>query len=161
MTSQADPQAPERPIRAHIQARVFCVAPPSIPGISAAGGLQLMLQDRSGGSVGFLAQRGQFLAEPRRPELDGVRRSSPRQSRSVRGCRQRQSARQGVALSEVYAALQRSSRPYVNDFSRFGANGRCSVQAEGPVRTTAGHPQILRPNNNGDGPVSSSQRSHK
>jgi HAE1 family hydrophobic/amphiphilic exporter-1 len=57
------------------EARVFAVAPPAIPGISAAGGFSMMLQDRSGGSVAFLAQNVQkFLAAAaKRPELQGVR----------------------------------------------------------------------------------------
>ena len=54
------------------EARVFALAPPAIPGISAAGGFSLFLQDRSGGSVEFLAAERQALraeAARKRPEL--------------------------------------------------------------------------------------------
>src|SRR5260370_38315952 len=37
------------------EARVFALGPPAIPGISAAGGFSMFLQDRSGGRVGVLA----------------------------------------------------------------------------------------------------------
>src|SRR6185369_7231205 len=37
------------------EARVFAISPPAIPGVSAAGGFSMFLQDRSGGTVEFLA----------------------------------------------------------------------------------------------------------
>ena len=57
------------------EARVFAVNPPAIPGISAAGGFSMMLQDRSGQDYGYLAKNvGAFLAEAgKRPELAGLR----------------------------------------------------------------------------------------
>src|SRR3981081_1312002 len=57
------------------EARVFALAPPAIPGISAAGGFSMFLQDRSGGSVEFLAANvKRFVDEARkRPELGNVK----------------------------------------------------------------------------------------
>src|SRR5260370_36564271 len=37
------------------EARVFALGPPAIPGISAAGGFSMFLQDRSGGARGCFA----------------------------------------------------------------------------------------------------------
>jgi HAE1 family hydrophobic/amphiphilic exporter-1 len=75
MTSQAILKRLNGQFSRIVEARVFVVAPPAIPGISSAGGFSMMLQDRSGGSVAFLAQNvGKFLAAAKkRPELDGVR----------------------------------------------------------------------------------------
>src|SRR5260370_33127862 len=50
------------------EARVFALAPPAIPGISAAGGFSMFLQDRSGGAGGVFAPNGKRLgAEARKP----------------------------------------------------------------------------------------------
>src|SRR5260370_23995805 len=53
------------------EARVFALGPPAIPGISAAGGFSMFLQDRSGGSGEFLAANAKRLVDEarKRPEL--------------------------------------------------------------------------------------------
>jgi HAE1 family hydrophobic/amphiphilic exporter-1 len=141
MTSQAILKRLNGQFSRIVEARVFVVAPPAIPGISSAGGFSMMLQDRSGGSVGFLAQNvGKFLAEAKkRPELDGVRPLfSPAVPQLFADVDKDKALKQGVALSEVYAALQTFlGGSYVNDFSRFGRQWKVFVQAEGSVRTTA------------------------
>ena len=123
-----------------VEARVFVVAPPAIPGISAAGGFSMMLQDKSGGSLGFLAQNvGKFLAEAKhRPEIDGVRPLfSPAVPQMFADVDKDKALKQGVALSEVYAALQTFlGGSYVNDFSRFGRQWKVFVQAEGNERAS-------------------------
>ncbi|MDB4946092.1 MAG: efflux system, inner rane transporter CmeB [Labilithrix sp.] len=121
------------------EANVIAVAPPAIPGISAAGGFSMMLQDRSGGSVPYLAQNVQkFVAEARkRPELQGVRPVfSPAVPQLFADVDKDKALKQGVPLTEVYAALQTYlGGSYVNDFSRFGRQWRVFVQAEAAVRT--------------------------
>ena len=140
MTSQAILKRLNGKFQSIVEARIFAVAPPSIPGISAAGGFSMMLQDRSGGSVQFLAQNvGKFLAEAKkRPELDGVRPLfSPAVPQLFADVDKDKVLKQGVALSEVYNALQTFlGGSYVNDFSRFGRQWKVFVQAEGNVRTT-------------------------
>jgi HAE1 family hydrophobic/amphiphilic exporter-1 len=120
-------------------ARVFAVAPPAIPGISATGGFSMMLQDRSGGSYEFLAQNVQkFVAEARkRPELDGIRPNfSPAVPQLFADVDKDKVLKEGVALSEVYAALQTFlGGAYINDFSRFGRQWRVFLQAEPSYRT--------------------------
>jgi HAE1 family hydrophobic/amphiphilic exporter-1 len=121
------------------EARVFAVAPPAIPGISATGGFSMMLQDRSGGSYEFLAQNVQrFVAEARkRPELDGIRPNfSPAVPQLFADVDKDKVLKEGVALSEVYAALQTFlGGSYINDFSRFGRQWRVFLQAEPSYRT--------------------------
>jgi HAE1 family hydrophobic/amphiphilic exporter-1 len=123
------------------EARVFCVAPPAIPGISAAGGFSLMLQDRSGGSYGFLAENvGKFLAEAKkRPELAGLRPIfSPAVPQLFATVDKDKALKQGVAISEIYNTLQTFlGGSYVNDFTRFGRQWRVFVQAEASDRTSA------------------------
>ena len=123
------------------EANVIAVPPPAIPGISAAGGFSMMLQDRGGNSVAYLAQNvGKFLAEAKkRPELVGLRPVfSPAVPQLFADVDKDKVIKQGVALSEVYAALQTYlGGSYVNDFSRFGRQWRVFVQAEASVRTKA------------------------
>jgi HAE1 family hydrophobic/amphiphilic exporter-1 len=73
-------------IKAHVQEALskvtsgiaFSFPPPAIPGVGTSGGFSFVLEDRSGGTVEFLAQNEQaFLAEARkRPELAGVMTTS-------------------------------------------------------------------------------------
>ncbi len=123
------------------EARVFVVGPPAIPGISAAGGFSMMLQDRTGNSYEFLAQNvGKFVAEARkRPELAGVRPNfSPSVPQLFAEVDKDKALKEGVAISEVYNALQTFlGGSYVNDFTRFGRQWRVFLQAEPSFRTTA------------------------
>jgi HAE1 family hydrophobic/amphiphilic exporter-1 len=123
------------------EGRVFAVGPPAIPGISAAGGFSMMLQDRSGGTYEFLAQNvGRFVAEARkRPELTGLRPIfSPAVPQLFADVDKDKALSEGVAISEIYNALQTFlGGSYVNDFTRFGRQWRVFVQAEPSYRTNA------------------------
>jgi HAE1 family hydrophobic/amphiphilic exporter-1 len=118
---------------------VIAVAPPAIPGISAAGGFSLMLQDRSGGPYEFLAANvGKFMAEARkRPELENVRPNfSPAVPQLFADVDKDKAMKEGVSVTEIYAALQTFlGGSYVNDFSRFGRQWRVFLQAEAADRT--------------------------
>jgi HAE1 family hydrophobic/amphiphilic exporter-1 len=121
-------------------ARVFALMPPAIPGISASGGFSMMLQDRSGGSVEFLAQNvGKFLAAAsKRPELAGVRPNfSPGVPQLYADVDKEKALKLGVPLSEVYGALQTFlGGAYINDFTRFGRQWRVFAQAAPEFRTS-------------------------
>jgi HAE1 family hydrophobic/amphiphilic exporter-1 len=123
------------------EARIFAVAPPAIPGISAQGGFSMFLQDRSGGSYEFLAQNvGKFVAEARkRPELANVRPNfSPAVPQLFADVDKDKALSEGVPITEVYNALQTFlGGSYVNDFSRFGRQWRVFLQAEPSFRTSA------------------------
>jgi hydrophobic/amphiphilic exporter-1 (mainly G- bacteria), HAE1 family len=120
------------------EARVFALAPPAIPGVSAAGGFSMMLQDRSGGPVEFLAENvRRFVAEARkRPELQNVNpNASPAVPQLFAEVDKEKALKQGVAIGDVYATLQAFlGGSYVNDFSRFGRQWKVYVQAEPQFR---------------------------
>ncbi|HKO93789.1 MAG TPA: efflux RND transporter permease subunit, partial [Polyangiaceae bacterium] len=116
----------------------FAIQPPAIPGLGSQGGFSLWLQDRSGGSVEFLAQQlNTFLAAARqRPELTGVNSPFTAQVPQVFTNVDRDKAlRQGVDLSDVYQTMQAYlGGLYVNQFNRFGRQWRVFLQAEGNER---------------------------
>jgi HAE1 family hydrophobic/amphiphilic exporter-1 len=122
------------------EARVFAVSPPAIPGISAAGGFSMMLQDKTGNPYEFLAQNvGRFVAEAqKRPELAGVRPIfSPAVPQLFADVDKDKALKEGVALGEIYNALQTFlGGSYINDFSRFGRQWRVFLQAEPAFRTS-------------------------
>jgi HAE1 family hydrophobic/amphiphilic exporter-1 len=123
------------------EARVFAILPPAIPGISAAGGFSMMLQDRSGGSVDFLADNvKKFLAEAKkRPELQNViANASPAVPQLFADVDKEKAMKQGVAVADVYGALQTFlGSSYVNDFSRFGRQWKVFLEAEPQYRQSA------------------------
>ncbi|HEX4451012.1 MAG TPA: multidrug efflux RND transporter permease subunit [Kofleriaceae bacterium] len=114
--------------------RVIAVSPPAIPGISAAGGFSMMLQDRSGGKYEVLAANVmKFIAEARkRPELLNVRPNfSPAVPQLFADVDKDKALKEGVSVAEIYAALQTYlGGSYINDFSRFGRQWRVFMQAE-------------------------------
>jgi HAE1 family hydrophobic/amphiphilic exporter-1 len=119
-------------------ARVIAVGPPAIPGISAAGGFSMMLQDRSGADYGFLAKNVlAFIGEARkRPELENVRPNfSPAVPQLFADVDKDKALKQGVQVADIYNALQTFlGGSYVNDFSRFGRQWRVFLQAEAKDR---------------------------
>ena len=121
------------------EARVFALGPPAIPGISAAGGFSMFLQDRSGGSVEFLAANvKRFVDEARkRPELVNVNPNfSPSVPQLYAKVDKEKLLKQGVPVSDVYAALQTFlGGSYVNDFTRFGRQWKVFLAAEPQYRT--------------------------
>src|SRR5678815_1206192 len=123
------------------EARVFAFQPPAIPGIGTAGGANMMLQDRSGQSVEFLAQNvGKFIAAARkRPEFQAVTANfSPAVPQLFVQVDKDKVLKQGVALTDVYGAMQAFlGGSYVNDFTRFGRQWKVFLQAEGPSRVKA------------------------
>ena len=121
-------------------ARVIAVSPPAIPGISAAGGFSLMLQDRAGSSYDFLAQNVmKFVAEARkRPELQAVRPNFlPAVPQLFADVDKDKALKEGVQIAEVYNTLQTFlGGSYANDFSRFGRQWRVFLQAEAADRSS-------------------------
>jgi HAE1 family hydrophobic/amphiphilic exporter-1 len=120
------------------EARVFALAPPAIPGISAAGGFSLFLQDRTGNSVEFLAENvKRFVAAARkRPELQNVIPNfSPAVPQLYAEVDREKVMKQGVPIADVYATLQAFlGGAYVNDFTRFSRQWKVFVQAAPEAR---------------------------
>jgi len=123
------------------EAIAFAFPPPAIPGVGTSGGVTLMLQDRSGGSVEFLAENTQrFVAAARkRPEIASVTTPFVADVPQLFAKVDRDKAlKQGVEIESVYQTLQTFMGGYfVNFFNRFGRTWRVYVQAEGEFRTRA------------------------
>ena len=143
------------------EAFAITLMPPSIPGLGAAGGFSLWLQDRSGGSVDFLDQNTQkFLAACRtRPELVGVNSLFSTAVPQIFADVDRDKVlKQGVAINDVYQTLQAYlGGLYLNQFNRFGRQWRVFLQAEGEERLTDSDIKqyFVRNNDNNMVPLSS------
>ena len=136
-------------IKAHVnqelsklpEAIAFAFPPAAIPGVGTAGGVTFMLEDRSGGSVQFLADNTQrFLAEARkRPEIASATTTLVADVPQVFAKVDRDKVlKQGVAIEDVYQTLQTFMGGFfVNYFNRFGRTWQVYVQAEGEFRTRA------------------------
>jgi len=121
------------------EAIAFPFAPPTIPGFGAAGGFNLMLQDRSGTlSVADLdRETKKFLGAARqRPELANLFTSFDAGVPQLAIDLDREKARKlGVPIDEVFSTLQAIlGGSYVNDFNRFGRLYRVFVQADAEFR---------------------------
>ena len=122
-------------------AQAFAFGPPSIPGVGNAGGFDVMVQDRSGQGVDYLAQNTmRFIDELRkRPELQGVvtvfRPDVPQIYADVDSDKV---YKLGVSERDVYDTLQALlGSTYVNQFNRFGRVWKVFLQAEPEFRVTA------------------------
>jgi hydrophobic/amphiphilic exporter-1 (mainly G- bacteria), HAE1 family len=123
------------------EARVFALLPPAIPGISAAGGFSMFLQDRSGGSVAFLAGNVKKFVDAarKRLELQNINPNfSPAVPQIFAEVDKEKAMKQGVPIADVYSTLQAFlGGTYVNDFTRFSRQWKVLVQAEPAYRRDA------------------------
>jgi HAE1 family hydrophobic/amphiphilic exporter-1 len=122
-------------------ARAFAFGPPAIPGLGTRGGVTLMLQDRSGKDVAFLAEHvGKFLGSAsQRKELALVAPIfSPAVPQVFVNVDREKVLKQDLQLSAVYQTLQTFMGSYfVNYFNRFGRQWQVYIQAEGDYRRDA------------------------
>nr|PZR78626.1 MAG: hydrophobe/amphiphile efflux-1 family RND transporter [Chthoniobacterales bacterium] len=119
----------------------FAFSPPSIPGIGTAGGVTMMLEDRAGKDVQFLAENlNKFLdAARKRPEVASATTTFlPLVPQVFIDVDRDKVLKQGVDLTQVSQTLQTFMGGYfVNYFNRFGRQWQVFVQAEGEYRTKA------------------------
>ena len=122
-------------------AQAFGFAPPAIPGVGSAGGFDVMLQDRGGNDVAYLAANAQRFIEAagQRPELAGVvtvfRPNVPQLFADVN---KDKVYKLGVSSRDVYGTLQALlGSAYVNQFNRFGRTWKVFLQAEPEFRVKA------------------------
>ena len=137
------------------QGVAFAFSPPAIPGIGIAGGVTMVLEDRSGKDIAYLWGNTQkFLAEARkRPELARATTTFiPTVPQVFVNVDRDKVLKQGVDLSSVYQTLQAFMGAYfVNYFNRFGRQWQVYVQAEGEYRTQGDQlGQFYVRNSNGD-----------
>jgi len=123
------------------EARAMAFPPPAIAGVGTAGGFSLMLQDRAGKSVDFLATNvNRFLdAARQRPELTRLHSSLIANVPQVYADVDRDKVlRQEVDLEDVYRTLNAfMGSLFVNYFNRFGRQWQVYIGAEGRYRTRA------------------------
>ena len=123
------------------EAVAFAFPPPAIPGVGTSGGVSFILEDRSGGSVSFLAeQTDKFMAALRqRPEFARVSTTLlPSVPQLFAEVDRDKALKQGVDLGDLYETLQAfMGGAFVNYFNRFGRTWQVYVQAEGKFRTDA------------------------
>jgi hydrophobe/amphiphile efflux-1 (HAE1) family protein len=117
---------------------VFGFGLPPILGLGAAGGFELMLQDRTDSELTRLSDVTQAFVQSarQRPEIasinTGLRTTVP-QFRVDLDTDKAQTL--GVPVTDVYSALQTFlGGLYVNDFNRFGRTWRVLMQAEPQFR---------------------------
>ncbi len=121
-------------------AMAFAFPPPAIPGIGTSGGATFILEDRSGGSVEFLAEQTQTFLEAaeKRPELQRVSTtllaSVPQLGVEVDV---QKVLKQGVQIEEVYQTLQAFlGGVFINYFNRFGLQWQVYLAADGDFRNS-------------------------
>src|SRR5215471_1766650 len=117
---------------------VFGFGLPPILGLGAAGGFELMLQDRTDGDLTRFSDVTQTFVQAarQRPEIasinTGLRTTVP-QFRVDLDTDKAQTL--GVPVTDVYSTLQTFlGGLYVNDFNRFGRTWRVMMQAEPEYR---------------------------
>jgi hydrophobic/amphiphilic exporter-1 (mainly G- bacteria), HAE1 family len=119
----------------------FAFPPPAIPGIGTAGGVTMMLEDRAGRDVQFLADNlTKFLdAARKRPEIASATTTFlPLVPQVFINVDRDKVLKQGVDLTQVSQTLQTFMGGFfVNYFNRFGRQWQVFVQAEGEFRTKA------------------------
>jgi multidrug efflux pump len=123
------------------EAVAFGFPPPAIPGVGNAGGFDVMIQDRSGGDVAYLAENAQrFMAAANaRPELTNVLTTfRPDVPQLFANVNTDKVYKLGVNAQDVYTTLQALlGSAYVNQFNRFGRIWKVFLQAEPEFRVTA------------------------
>ena len=117
----------------------FAFMPPAIPGIGASGGVNFVLEDRSGTGGDFFPNNlDKFVAAAQqRPELSRVIATYAAHVPQIYVDVDREKVmRQMVNVAEVYQTLQTFMGGYlVNYFNRFGRQWQVYVAAEGEYRT--------------------------
>ena len=117
----------------------FAFSPPAIPGVGTSGGVNFVLQDRSGGSVDFLAENTKVFMEAasKRPELERLNTTIlPSVPQLYLEVDREMAMTQGVPIDSAYNTLQAFlGGSMVNYFNRFGLQWQVYVQAAGEFRT--------------------------
>jgi HAE1 family hydrophobic/amphiphilic exporter-1 len=130
-----------RELAALPDAIAFAFPPPAIPGVGTAGGVTFMLEDRSGGSVEFLAENTRRFIEAarKRPEIGSISTTFVSNVPQFFAEVDRDKVlKQGARIQDVYQTLQAfMGGAFVNYFNRFGRTWQVYVQAEGEFRTRA------------------------
>jgi multidrug efflux pump len=116
----------------------FGVLPPPIMGMSIAGGFEMYVQDRSGGSIQDLSNLVNEIIQKAtaRPELMGVRTTLSANIPQYKMEVDVQKAKaKGINIADVYNTINATFGSfYVNDFSLYGRTYKVNLQALGEFR---------------------------
>ena len=119
----------------------FAFPPPTIAGVGTAGGFTMVLEDRSGRDIPFLAGNVKKFIEAakERKEIAAISTTFlPAVPQLYVDVDRDRVLKQGVNLSDVYKTLQTFMGGYfVNYFNRFGRQWQVYVEAEGEYRAKA------------------------
>ena len=130
-----------RDLQAVSEGTCFAFSPPAIPGIGAAGGVNFVLEDRSGAGGDFFADNLErfVAAAQKRPELARVVATyAPHVPQIYVDVDREKVLRQQVDIAEVYQTLETFMGGYlVNYFNRFGRQWQVYLEAEGSYRIDA------------------------
>lgn len=114
------------------EARIIAVNPPPIRGLSATGGFQFFIQDRTGGDMNTLAKYVDEIVEKAnaRPELARVRTKLDTRMPQYKVTVKREKAEaMGVPTADIYTTLGATfGTGYVNDFNLFGRTYHVNLQ---------------------------------
>ncbi len=122
------------------QGLAFSFPPPAIPGIGTSGGVQMVLEDRSGNDdPAFLTKNvyGFLAALQKRPEIAvAIPAYLPAVPQLYADVDREKVSAQQVSLNDVYTTMATFMGGYlVNYFNRFGRQWQTYVEAEGTSRT--------------------------
>lgn len=124
--------------RATKEGRVVAVTPSAISGLGGAGGFEMYVQDRTGGSYNTLSAYANEIIQRAllRPELKSVRTTLNTDVPQYRIKVDASKARSyGIETADIYTTLQATfGNVYVNDFNIYGRNYRVNIQSKGVYR---------------------------
>src|SRR5882762_2464363 len=113
---------------------VFSFSPPAIPGVDTSAAVTFVLEDRAGRDVQFLADNlDKFLAAARkRPEIGPIFSTFiPSVPQEFVHVDQEKVLKQGVALSDVYNAIQANMGGlFVNYYNQFGRTWQVYIESD-------------------------------
>ncbi len=118
----------------------FTFPPPAIPGIGTSGGVQMVVEDRSGGDDPTQLTKnlyGYLGALSKRPEIAAaIPAYLPSVPQLYADVDREKASEQQVDLNTIYTTMQTFMGGYlVNYFNRFGRQWQTYVEAEGTSRT--------------------------
>ncbi|MGA7520982.1 MAG: multidrug efflux RND transporter permease subunit [Acidobacteriaceae bacterium] len=121
------------------QGTVFAFSPPAIPGVGTSGGVTMVLEDRSGQGIPWLAANAdKYMAAARkRPEIASISTSfNPAVPQDFINVDRMKALKLGIPIADIYQTIQTLMGGYfVNYFNRFGRQWQVYVEGAGPYRT--------------------------
>ena len=121
------------------QGTVFAFSPPAIPGVGTSGGVTMVLEDRNGEGIPYLAANvNRFLAAARkRPEIASITTAfNPSVPQEFVNVDRLKAMKLGIPIANIYQTIQTFMGGYfVNYFNRFGRQWQVYVEGAGPYRT--------------------------